>query len=106
MTVNLGFMSNYKAWRITLKYENAKNILPEELLTVLQYYAAGTCLYIPYLQPHIKQKYELSSQKQFLLQRNAQIVADYQRGISVKQLAMHYYLSKQAIYKIIKSSKN
>lgn len=87
-----------------MKYENAKNVLPQELLAELQRYVEGTCLYIPALQHRTKQKFAVSNQKRLQLQRNVRIIDEYNKGTSVIQLSQQFYLSKQAIYKILKSS--
>lgn len=77
-------------------YRNAKAILPPQLLRTLQQYAEGECLYIPYQEAHTRPRACAA-----LAQRNEEIWQRYRSGVSVQQLAESYYLSPQAIYKIL-----
>lgn len=70
---------------------------------MLQQYVDGTCLYIPSVKNQTtKSKQNLTTFKLMQKQRNEQITHEYQSGVSVAELAHRYYLSKQAIYKILK----
>lgn len=77
-------------------YRNAKAILPPHLLHALQQYAEGECLYIPCREVHIRPRACAA-----LAQRNEEIWQRYCNGVSVQQLSESYYLSPQAIYKIL-----
>jgi len=76
-------------------YRNAKDILPPDLLRQLQRYAEGQCLYIPRQQQASRQ---ISSS---LAARNLLIWQEYISGVSVQALAERFFLSPQAIYKIL-----
>lgn len=84
-----------------MKYINAKNILPGALVKELQGYMQGGYLYIPANQAQKKRWGEASGYRQELQQRNRQIVAEFQNGTSMEELAEKYFLSVYAIRKII-----
>ena len=77
-------------------YRNAKAVLPPQLLEELQRYAEGECLYIPCRAKRPGEAFETP-----LAQRNAQIHQLYRSGVSVQELAQRFFLSSQAIYKIL-----
>lgn len=84
-----------------MKYINARNILPDALVKELQGYMQGGYLYIPSNQAQKKRWGEASGYRQELQQRNRQIVAEFQNGTSMEELAEKYFLSVYAIRKII-----
>jgi len=77
-------------------YQNAKDVLPPELLRLLQRYAEGECLYIPRQERAGKRQISHS-----LAARNRLIWQEYASGTSVQALAERFFLSPQAIYKIL-----
>ena len=76
-------------------YRNAKDVLPPHLLEELQRYAEGESIYIPRRTPRPH------SPAPFNVERDAAIRKRRAAGVSVRQLAEEYYLSPQAIYKIL-----
>ena len=84
-----------------MKYINARNVLPDALVKELQSYMQGGYLYIPANQAQKKRWGEASGYRQELQQRNRQIVAEFQNGTSMEELAEKYFLSVYAIRKII-----
>ena len=84
-----------------MKYINARNILPDALVKELQSYMQGGYLYISANQAQKKRWGEASGYRQELQQRNRQIVAEFQNGTSMEELAEKYFLSVYAIRKII-----
>ncbi|OBZ09061.1 hypothetical protein A8L34_23235 [Bacillus sp. FJAT-27264] len=88
-----------------MKYENAGDILPTELLKELQKYAAGKLLYIP--SGEEKRAWgETSGYRETLQKRNLMIRNKYGHGVTVAELADEYFLSLDSIKKIIYSKKN
>lgn len=84
-----------------MRYVNAHEVLPEELLMEIQKYVQGDLIYIP--KPH-KERVQwgvISGEKQRLQKRNEQIKKQYQNGMSFMQLADQYHLSIETIKKII-----
>ena len=83
-----------------MKYVNAREVLPEALLQEVQRYAAGTLLYVPAdRQP--RSWGEVSGGRDRLRRRNAVIRCMYQHGATMESLAALYFLSVDAIRKII-----
>lgn len=84
-----------------MKYINAKDLLPDALVKELQGYMQGGYLYVPTDRAQPKRWGEVSGYRQELQQRNRQIVAEFQNGTSMEELAEKYFLSVYAIRKII-----
>lgn len=84
-----------------MKYINANEILPDMLVEELQKYVQAGYIYIPAKNEQHKSWGELSGYRKELKKRNEKIVAEYKQGISIEELADHYYLSVYAIRKII-----
>ncbi len=88
-----------------MKYENASELLPEELLKEIQKYAAGKLLYIP--SGEKKRAWgEASGYRGLLQKRNRMIRNKYAHGLTVSELADEYFLSLDSIKKIIYSKSN
>ena len=83
-----------------MKYINAAEILPEQLLKELQTYADGDVLYIP--KATTKKEWGASSgSRTFYQERNREIQRLYKEGDSVDALAKQYGLAYSTIKKII-----
>lgn len=82
-------------------YKTAKDVLPEELLQVIQEYVDGEYLYIPRREGGQRSWGETTASRQITWCRNAEIRRRYQGGASVRQLAEVYYLSPKTVYKIV-----
>ncbi len=83
-----------------MKYENAKEVLPEALLKEVQKYAGGKLLYIP-VENENKSWGEISGYRQKLLKRNVLISNRYKAGATLSELAEEYFLSLDSIKKIV-----
>ena len=79
-----------------MSYLNGKDALPAWLLEEVQRYVQGACIYIP-------RKEKKPHRRNPLAERNAEIRRKYAEGCSVRALAEEYYLSPQAVYKILSS---
>ncbi|MFR2839362.1 MAG: CD3324 family protein [Zhenhengia sp.] len=88
-----------------MKYTNAQNILPKEVIKVIQQYVDGIYLYIPRKNENRKSWGENSGLKNELIERNTQIYNSFNNGSSVKDLANKYYLTQNNIRKIIREYK-
>ncbi|MEG0668441.1 MAG: CD3324 family protein [Clostridium sp.] len=88
-----------------MKYENAQNILPKEIIKELQKYADGIYLYIPKREDKKKPWGEDSGYKVELAKRNRDIYHKFIEGISVKELASSHYLTENSIRRIIRNYK-
>lgn len=87
-----------------MKYENAKELLPEALLKEVQKYACGKLLYIP-VENESKSWGEVSGYRQKLLKRNVLISNRYKAGATLSELAEEYFLSMDSIKKIVYGKK-
>lgn len=87
-----------------MKYENGREIFPEELLREIQQYAAGKLVYIP-TNDKKRAWGESSGYKQYLKERNQNIRSRFRMGISIEELADEFYLSCESIRKIVYTKK-
>lgn len=89
-----------------MKYLNANDVLPKELLKEIQKYAGGTLLYVPKEEMDEKKWGEVSGQRKYYKKRNRMIINKFSYGITIEQLAKEYCLSKETVKKIVYSKKN
>lgn len=84
-----------------MKYINAAEVLPKELLDEILNYVNGELLYIP--ASGEKQKWgENSGSREYYKKRNSEISNQYKNGISITEIAKKYCLSYDSVRKIIK----
>ena len=83
-------------------YRNGRDVLPPDLLALVQQYAEGELIAIPRRE---KKTRTASPSAQETLRRNDEIRLRHAGGMSVSRLAGEYYLSPQAIYKILSGCK-
>ncbi|HCW53826.1 MAG TPA: hypothetical protein DG753_08840 [Clostridium sp.] len=89
-----------------MKYVKAQDVLPEEILKIIQRYIDGKYIYIPKKENSHKSWGENSGIKHELKSRNLEIYKKYLKGISVSELATEYYLSEKSIRRIIAIEKS
>ena len=83
-------------------YIRAEEILPLEVIELVQQYVDGESIYIP-RKAACRQAWGTSTQiKQELLTRNQQIYEDYLAGSKSADLACKYYLSEKSIQRILR----
>ena len=87
-----------------MKYENAKDVLPPELLAEVQKVAGGKLLYVP-IAEDAKGWGTESGYRQKLLKRNQTIYNEYVAGKTVSELADEFFLSTDSIKKIVYGKK-
>lgn len=87
-----------------MKYENAKDLLPQELLEQVQKYAGGKLLYIP-ISEEAKAWGAVSGYRQKLLKRNQMIYNQFVGGKTIAELADEHFLSLDSIKKIVYGKK-
>ena len=83
-----------------MKYKNASDVLPEELLKEVQKYAAGETLHFPKDTERGKWGHKTGARAYFEA-RNAEIRRKYLSKMSIEHLAEEYCLSAETIRKII-----
>lgn len=88
-----------------MSYANARNILPVEILEMIQNYVDGEYIYIPRREEKKIPWGELTQSKKELLNRNMNIYEDYLKGVSITKLSEKYFLSPKSIQRIITEKK-
>lgn len=84
-----------------MKYQSAKQLLPETLLKEIQKYVEGDLIYIPVKDNSKKKWGSKSGLRNELQNRNNKIKLEFQKGISIDDLAEKYYLSVSTIKNIV-----
>jgi Mor family transcriptional regulator len=83
-----------------MKYKNASDVLPDNLLKEVQKYAAGETLYFP--KDKERRKWgEKSGAQEYFQERNDAIRRKYLQKTSIEHLADEYCLSVETIRKIV-----
>jgi Mor family transcriptional regulator len=85
------------------RYRNAAEILPENVLALVQRYAAGEQLYIPLPDQQRTPWGARSGTRAALAERNTEIRQRRLSGASLDELAQAYHLSAEAIRKILRT---
>lgn len=88
-----------------MRYQKANDILPEDLVELIQRYIDGEYVYIPRKQENKRNWGETSKVKEELRARNIEIFMRYGQGMSVKTLAEAYFLSEKSIQRILLQEK-
>lgn len=83
-------------------YIKAEEILPLEIIELIQQYVDGENIYIPRKAAHRRAWGAGTQIKQELSVRDCQIHKDYLAGIKVSELACKYYLSEKSIQRILR----
>jgi len=84
-----------------MSYKKASDILPEELINIIQHYVDGEYIYIPRKECNRRSWGDKTNSKEEVYKRNLIIYREYKSGVSVKELSEIYYLSPKWIQKII-----
>ncbi|SFA96446.1 CD3324 family protein [Clostridium frigidicarnis] len=84
-----------------MKYINATEILPKNLLNEIQKYIAGEILYIPQPEGHKNPWGSKTGSKQKIINRNKQIKFEKENGKTIEELMLKYNLSYDTIKKIV-----
>ncbi|WP_066714060.1 CD3324 family protein [Clostridium sp. Marseille-P299] len=84
-----------------MSYVKAADILPDEIIELIQSYVDGECIYIPRKAERKKAWGENTKSKEMIIIRNTEIFQAYMEGVSVQELSEKYYLSIKSIKGII-----
>ncbi|MFY0517825.1 CD3324 family protein [Lysinibacillus sp. UGB7] len=87
-----------------MSYKKAQNLLPAELVELIQNYVDGEYIYIPRREDNKKSWGSSTATRRELAVRNAKIFNDYQTGMTIT-LAEKYYLSLKSIQRIVLQEK-
>lgn len=83
-----------------MRYRNASDIFPDELLKEIQKYSAGELIYIPE-SAEKKEWGSKSGARAYYIKRNAEIRRKYREGASIQELSEEYGLSHDTIRRIL-----
>ena len=84
-----------------MRYQKANEILPVELVELIQDYIDGEYVYIHRKQENKKGWGETSRAREELQSRNIEIFVKYSQGLGIKDLAEQYFLSEKCIQRIV-----
>lgn len=84
-----------------MKHVKALDVLPAEVIEIIQKYVDGEYLYIPRKNENHKAWGEKSGIKTSLKIRNNEIYKKYLNGSTINELTKEYYLSEKSIRRII-----
>lgn len=86
-------------------YLKADEVLPDEIIEIIQTYVDGQSIYIPKKSNERADWGSKTTIRQELTLRNKSIFHDYQNGVKVCDLADKYFLSEKSIQRIIRKMK-
>lgn len=88
-----------------MKYIKADNILPDEIIELIQQYIDGEYIYIPRKKDQQMAWGEKNGTKDNLRNRNIEIYEAYANGKSIIELTEEYFLSESSIRRIIREAR-
>ena len=86
-----------------MRYIKAEDILPAEVIALIQEYADGVTIYIPRKAENRRAWGCGTEYKAQLGQRNRHIRREHAQGTSIPALAEKYHLSEKSIRRILRS---
>ncbi len=86
-------------------YRKAEEILPEEIIELIQQYVDGENIYIPRKVENRQEWGAGTDTRDKLQKRNEEICQRYLLGESVSELAEKYFLSEKSIQRIVSNRK-
>ncbi|MCH5255276.1 MAG: hypothetical protein J1F41_10160 [Lachnospiraceae bacterium] len=86
-------------------YIRAGDVLPEDVLELVQQYADGQSLYIPRRSECHKPWGAGTETKKELMNRNSRMYDEYQSGATITQLSERYFLTEKSVQRIIRNHK-
>ena len=84
-------------------YIRAEEILPEEIIKLIQQYVDGQNIYIPRKEEHRREWGAATETKKELASRNQKIYKEFVKGCSVAELAARYFLSEKSIQRVVRT---
>ena len=87
-------------------YIRAEEILPVEIIELIQKYVDGANIYIPRKQEHRQEWGANTAYKCELQNRNQLIYKGFLAGMTIGELAKDHYLSEKSIQRIIRQEKS
>ena len=84
-----------------MRYVNAKDVLPPEVLALVQKYSGGVLIYVPKKDEEKIGWGQKNGARAQVHRRNGNIVDAYKNGTSICELMLEHCLSEASIRKII-----
>jgi Mor family transcriptional regulator len=84
-----------------MKYLNANEVFPKELLLEIQKYVSGKAVYVPNLENERIKWGQNTGARDAILKRNYEIKEKMRKGFSIEELSNEYNLSFESIKKIV-----
>ena len=85
-----------------MKYVNAKDVLPPDILAQVQEYSGGALVYVPKKDEEKIGWGQKNGARTQVLKRNTSIQEAYRNGSSVCELMTEHFLSEASIRKILR----
>lgn len=87
-------------------YVRAEEVLPQDIINLIQRYVEGQNIYIPRKEGNKEAWGTKTNARYDLERRNLTIFEEYQNGKNICELADSYYLSEKSIQRIIREERN
>lgn len=87
-----------------MSYKRAEDVLPPDVLALVQMYVDGIMLYVPKKSSSRKRWGTANGTKAYYASRNAMISVEFRNGASICELAERYFLSEKSIQRIVRDS--
>ena len=85
-----------------MSYKKAEEVLPIEIIEMIQQYVEGENIYIP-RKAHRRLEWGTNTNTRSELQsRNDRIYMEYSHGMTMQELSARYFLSSKSIQRIIR----
>lgn len=88
-----------------MSYKRAEEVLPNEVIELIQQYVDGENIYIPRKSQNRMEWGAGTQTKKELKIRNQKIYSDYLSGKKVRELAKKYCLSEKSIQRIVRENR-
>ena len=88
-----------------MDYVKAVDVLPAELLEMVQEYAAGTYLYVPQRRGSRRRWGESTDSRSWYRDRNRRIYLYHMEGATAREISRRFFLSEKSVYRIILQEK-
>ena len=85
-------------------YRKADEVLPKEIIELIQQYVDGQSIYIPRRANHRSEWGARTRTKQEMMIRDRAIYNDFLSGCKTSELACKYYLSEKSIQRIVRKA--
>lgn len=84
-------------------YKRADEVLPKDILRLVQKYVSGEIIYVPKREETRKKWGSNTDTRKKLDLRNRQILQEYRAGATIEELARQYFLTAKSIQRILRN---